>query len=257
MRICRLDLLAYGPFTHQTLSFGDGPGGVALVYGENEAGKSAALRAISGWLFGIGAKTPDDFVHAYKKLLIGEKLTRGLGAGNMPEVGKDAMVESADMIERLVAGTDIVFITAGMGGGTGTGAAPVVAEIAKERGAIVVGVITMPFRHEKGRLDYAREGLNKIRKATHTTVIIDNNKLMDLVPQLPINTAFTFADSILANMVKGIVETIALPSLINLDFADFRTIMTKGDVAIVGMGQSNGPDRAEEPLVARSSALPA
>jgi len=185
-------------------------------------------------------------IHADKKLLIGEKLTRGLGAGNMPEVGKDAMIESADMIERLVAGTDIVFITAGMGGGTGTGAAPVVAEIAKERGAIVVGVITMPFRHEKGRLDYAREGLNKIRKATHTTVIIDNNKLMDLVPQLPINTAFTFADSILANMVKGIVETIALPSLINLDFADFRTIMTKGDVAIVGMGQSNGPDRAEE-----------
>jgi len=185
-------------------------------------------------------------IHADKKLLIGEKLTRGLGAGNMPEVGKDAMIESADMIERLVAGTDIVFITAGMGGGTGTGAAPVVAEIAKERGAIVVGVITMPFRHEKGRLDYAREGLNKIRKATHTTVIIDNNKLMDLVPQLPINTAFTFADSILANMVKGIVETIALPSLINLDFADFRTIMTKGDVAIVGMGQSNSPDRAEE-----------
>ncbi|MCW3978388.1 MAG: cell division protein FtsZ [Candidatus Bathyarchaeota archaeon] len=187
-----------------------------------------------------------NMIHADKKILIGERITRGLGAGNMPSVGKDAMHESADAIERLITGTDIVFVTAGMGGGTGTGAAPVVAEIAREKGAIVVGVVTMPFRHEKGRFDYAVEGLNKMRRATHTTVIIDNNKLMDLVPQLPINTAFTFADSILANMVKGIVETIALPSLINLDFADFRTIMTKGDVAIVGMGHSNSPDRAEE-----------
>jgi len=185
-------------------------------------------------------------IHADKRILIGEKITRGLGAGNMPSIGEDAMKESSSVIEHLIEGADIVFICAGMGGGTGTGAAPVVAELARESGAIVVGVVTMPFRHEKGRLNYAREGLNKIRKATHTTVIIDNNKLMDLVPQLPINTAFTFADSILANMVKGIVETIALPSLINLDFADFRTIMTKGDVAIVGMGQSNSPERAEE-----------
>ena len=187
-----------------------------------------------------------NMIHADKKLLIGERITRGLGAGNMPSVGRDAMLENVNTIERLITGTDIVFITAGMGGGTGTGAAPVVAEIAREQGAIVVGVVTMPFRHEKGRFDYAIAGLTKMRRATHTTVIIDNNKLMDLVPQLPINMAFTFADSILANMVKGIVETIALPSLINLDFADFRTIMSKGDVAIVGMGQSNSPDRAEE-----------
>jgi cell division protein FtsZ len=187
-----------------------------------------------------------DTIHSDKKVLIGEKVTRGLGAGNMPDVGKDAMLESADTLDRLITGADIVFIAAGMGGGTGTGAAPVVAEIARQKGAIVVGVVTMPFRHEKGRFDYAMEGLKKMRKTTHTTVIIDNNKLMDLVPQLPINTAFTFADSILANMVKGIVETIALPSLINLDFADFRTIMTKGDVAIVGMGQSNSPERAED-----------
>ncbi len=185
-------------------------------------------------------------VHADKKILIGEQITRGLGAGNMPEIGQEAMMENVDNLDRLITGTDIVFIAAGMGGGTGTGAAPVVAEIARQKGAIVVGVVTMPFRHEKGRFDFAVDGLNKMRKATHTTVIIDNNKLMDLVPQLPINTAFTFADSILANMVKGIVETIALPSLINLDFADFRTIMTKGDVAIVGMGQSNSPERAEE-----------
>jgi cell division protein FtsZ len=187
-----------------------------------------------------------NIIHADKKILIGEKVTRGLGAGNKPGVGRDAMLESTELIDRLVTGADIVFVAAGLGGGTGTGAAPVVAEIAKEKGAIVVGVVTMPFRHEKGRFDFAINGLSELRKATHTTVIIDNNKLMDLVPQLPINTAFTFADSILANMVKGIIETIALPSLINLDFADFRTIMTKGDVAIVGMGQSNSPERAEE-----------
>jgi len=187
-----------------------------------------------------------DIIHADKKILIGEKITRGLGAGNIPYIGRDAVRESAPVVERLISAKDIVFVTAGMGGGTGTGAAPVVAELARKNGAIVVGVVTMPFRHEKGRFEYALKGLNDMRRATHTTVIIDNNKLMDLVPQLPINSAFTVADGILANMVKGIVETIALPSLINLDFADFRTIMSKGDVAIVGMGQSDAPDRAEE-----------
>ena len=187
-----------------------------------------------------------DIIHADKKVLIGDKITQGLGAGNIPYIGKEAMLESTPEVERLISGMDIVFVTAGMGGGTGTGAAPVVAEIARKNGAIVVGVITMPFRHEKGRFEYALKGLNEMRRTTHTTVIIDNNKLMDLVPQLPINSAFTVADGILSNMVKGIVETIALPSLINLDFADFRTIMSKGDVAIVGMGQSDAPDRAEE-----------
>jgi cell division protein FtsZ len=178
-----------------------------------------------------------DMVHADKKILIGENVTRGLGAGNVPYVGRNAMMESTSSLDKSLTGVDIVFVTAGMGGGT---------EIAREKGAIVVGVVTMPFRHEKGRFDFAIDGLNEMRRATHTTVIIDNNKLMEIVPQLPINTAFGFADSILANMVKGIVETIALPSLINLDFADFRTIMTKGDVAIVGMGESDTPERRAE-----------
>ncbi|RJS90521.1 cell division protein FtsZ [Candidatus Bathyarchaeota archaeon] len=187
-----------------------------------------------------------EMIHADKKVLIGEKVTRGLGAGGKPKVGREAILESRRKIENLVEGVDIAFVTAGMGGGTGTGAAPVVAEICKRKGAIVVGVITMPFRHEKGRIDFAVQGLTEMRRATDTTVIIDNNKLMDLVPQLPINDAFTLADEILANMVKGIVETIALPSLINLDFADFKTIMEQGDVAIVGLGESDAPNRAEE-----------
>jgi len=193
-----------------------------------------------------------DMVHADTKILIGENVTRGLGAGNVPNVGRNAMMESTSSLDKSLNGVDIVFVTAGMGGGTGTGAAPIVAEIAREKGAIVVGVVTMPFRHEKGRFDFAIDGLNEMRRATHTTVIIDNNKLMQIVPQLPINTAFGFADSILANMVKGIVETIALPSLINLDFADFRTIMTKGDVAIVGMGESDTPERRAEGAARRA-----
>jgi cell division protein FtsZ len=187
-----------------------------------------------------------EMVEAHKKILIGERVTYGFGAGNMPDVGREAMLESAETMERLLSGMDIVFVTAGMGGGTGTGAAPIVAEIARRCGAIVIGVVTMPFRHEKGRFEYALMGLNEMRRAAHTTVIIDNNKLMEVVPQLPIDSAFAVADRILANMVKGIVETIALPSLINLDFADFKTIMSRGDVAIVGVGQSEGQDRAEE-----------
>jgi len=187
-----------------------------------------------------------NMVQADKKLLIGEKTSKGFGAGNQPFMGKDAMLESAQHIESLVKDSEIVFIAAGMGGGTGTEAAPIVAEIARKAGAVVVGVVTMPFRHEKGRYEYALRGLNEMRRVAHTTVIIDNNKLMDLVPQPPIDNAFRVADSILANMVKGIVETITMPSLINLDFADFRTIMTRGDVAIVGMGYSDAPNRAEE-----------
>ncbi|MFB0543672.1 MAG: cell division protein FtsZ [Candidatus Bathyarchaeia archaeon] len=187
-----------------------------------------------------------EMIHADKKILIGDKLTRGLGAGGKPYVGREAMLESRYKVESLVGETDVAFIAAGMGGGTGTGAAPIVADICRKKGAIVIGVVTIPFRHEKGRMNFAIQGLTEMRRAANTTVIIDNNKLMDLVPQLPINEAFTRADEILANMVKGIVETITLPSLINLDFADFRTIMEQGDIAIVGMGESDAPNRAEE-----------
>lgn len=187
-----------------------------------------------------------DIIHADKKILIGENVTQGLGAGNLPHIGKNAMKESVEYVDRFISGNDIVFVTAGLGGGTGTGAAPVVAELAKEKGAIVIGVVTMPFSHEKNRYDHALKGLNDMRRETHTTIIIDNNKLKDLLPLRPINSAFAVADGILSNLVKSIVETIALPSLINIDFADFRTIMSKGDIAIVGIGQSDALDRSEE-----------
>ena len=155
-------------------------------------------------------------------------------------------MESAKQIEKLLEGVDIAFITAGLGGGTGTGASPIIAKIAREKGAIVVGVVTMPFKIEKGRIAYAIKGLTEMRRECDTVIVIDNNKLMRMVPQLPINEAFKVGDSVLANMISGITEIIAAPSLINLDFADFRTIIKKGGVAVAGVGESSAPNRAED-----------
>ncbi len=184
--------------------------------------------------------------HATHKVLIGEKTTRGLGSGGNPEVGRTAIEESRKKVEDILTDVDVAFVTAGLGGGTGTGAAPVVAEIARRKGAIVVGVVTTPFRIEKGRVECAARGLNEMRRQCDTVVVIDNNKLMELVPQLPLNEAFKVADQVLANMIKGVVETISAPSLINLDFADFKTIVRKGGMAVVGVGESDAPNRAEE-----------
>ena len=183
---------------------------------------------------------------ANRKILIGEKLTKGLGVGGDPKLGRAAVEESKQCIEDLLFGAGIVFVTAGLGGGTGTGGAPVIAEIARRKGAVTVGVVTTPFRIEKGRIKYAEAALAEMRRLCDTVVVIDNNKLMQLVPQLPISEAFRTADQVLANMIKGIVETISSPSLINLDFADFRTIVKRGGLAIVGVGESDAPNRAEE-----------
>lgn len=183
---------------------------------------------------------------ATRKLLIGEKTTRGRGTGGDPKIGKAAIEESREELEQILTDVDVVFITAGLGGGTGTSAAPVAAEIARRNGAIVVGAVTTPFRIEKGRIECGARGLNEMRRQCHTVMVIDNNKLMELVPQLPLNEAFKVGDQVLANMIKGVVETISAPSLINLDFADFRTIVTKGGVAVVGVGESDAPNRAEE-----------
>jgi len=183
---------------------------------------------------------------ANRKLLIGERLTKGIGVGGDPKLGRAAIEESRKQVEELLANVDIAFIMAGLGGGTGTGAAPIIAEIARRKGAITVGVVTTPFRIEKGRMRHADAALIEMRRQCDTVVVIDNNKLMQLVPQLPINEAFRVADQVLANMITGIVETISAPSLINLDFADFKTIVRKGGVAVVGVGESDAPNRAEE-----------
>jgi len=223
-----------------------------VVAGVGGAGNNTVTRLMENGVVGAECVAINtDALHlsvskAHRKILIGEKLTRGLGVGGDPKLGRAAIEESRKRIEDLFTGADIAFITAGLGGGTGTGAAPVVAEIARRKGALTVGVVTTPFRIERGRMEHAAFALTEMRRQCDTVVVIDNNKLMQLVPQLPINEAFRVADQVLANMIKGIAETISAPSLINLDFADFKTIVRKGGVAIVGVGESDAPNRAEE-----------
>jgi len=190
-----------------------------------------------------------EMIDAHQKILIGKNLTRGLGAGGNPEIGRAAAEESREELKSILKESDLVFITCGEGGGTGTGSAPIVAEIAKMEGAIVVGVATLPFRTEIGRIEIAKQGLEKLKQFVDTLVVIDNNRLLEIAPDLPLIEAFSVADEVLATMVKGITETISLPSLINLDFADVRTILGTGGVAIVGIGESNGNgNRVEEAI---------
>ncbi|MEM2104284.1 MAG: cell division protein FtsZ [Candidatus Bathyarchaeia archaeon] len=223
-----------------------------LVLGVGGAGNNTVSRLMDIGVAGaecIAINT--DALHlsiskAHRKVMIGEKLTRGLGVGGDPKLGKAALEESRKRIEELLTGADMVFITAGLGGGTGTGAAPAIAEIAKKKGALTVGVVTTPFRIEKGRLEYAAYALTELRRHCDTVVVIDNNKLIQLAPHLPINEAFKLADQVLANMIKGIVETISAPSLINLDFADFKTIVNRGGLAVISIGESDASNRAED-----------
>ncbi|MHA1150026.1 MAG: cell division protein FtsZ [Promethearchaeota archaeon] len=183
-----------------------------------------------------------DMNDSHIKVLIGKNLTRGLGAGGNPEIGRAAAEESREELTELLRDSDLVFITCGEGGGTGTGSAPIIAEIAKLENAIVVGVVTLPFNTEIGRIDKAKKGLEQLKQYADTLIVIDNNRLLDIVPDLPILEAFSVADEVLATMVKGITETISMPSLINLDFADVQTILSTGGVAIVGVGESNSKE---------------
>jgi len=183
---------------------------------------------------------------ATQKVLIGEKVTRGLGAGGDPSVGRAAIKESRQSIEDLLKDVEVVFIAVGLGGGTGTSAAPVVAEVARRKGAVAVGVVTTPLRVEKERIANAAFALNEMRRSCDTVVVIDSNKFMESVSNLPPNEVFKFADQVSANTIKGIVDSISAPSLINLDFADFKTMVRKGGMALVSVGESDAPNRAEE-----------
>ncbi|MBD3247380.1 cell division protein FtsZ [Candidatus Pacearchaeota archaeon] len=210
------------------------------------------------WLFnkGISGATVyglnTDALHlsvtkADEKLLIGKELTRGLGCGGKPQKGREAAKESLSDIKKAVSGSDMVFVIAGEGGGTGTGVAPVVAQLAKESGAVVIGVVTMPFEAEKARIDKAEFGLRELKEVTDTTIVLDNGRLVDIAGQLPIEQAFAVANELISTMTKGIVETITLPSLINLDYADVSAIMKNGGVAVIGIGESDSSsDRVTE-----------
>lgn len=180
-----------------------------------------------------------DLVEADHKILIGGRMTRGLGAGGFPEVAERAARESSHEIEDLIKDSDLVFITAGMGGGTGTGSAPVVAEIARKHNAVVTCMVSTPFNVERARLIKADEGLDELRIKADSTVVLDNNRLLDFVPNLPINQAFSVMDQLIAETVKGISETITVPSLINLDYADMKTIMNSGGLSVMLWGESD------------------
>lgn len=178
-----------------------------------------------------------------KKVMIGKNLTRGLGAGGYPEVGAKAAEMDRQLIEETLSGAHLVFICAGMGGGTGTGASPVVADIAKQQGAITVAMVTYPFNLERARRKKADEGITKLRDICDSVIIVDNNRLVELVPNLPMNEAFSVADEVLAKAITGLVWTITQPSLINIDFADVRAIMGSGDVGFIAVGEGKGTDR--------------
>ena len=187
------------------------------------------------------------YANADQKILIGREISKGLGAGSNPRIGAEAAKEQQQDIKKKLNNSDLVFVTCGLGGGTGTGAAPVVAEIAKKQGALVIGVVTLPFTVEgEKRLENANEGLERMESIVDTLIIIPNDKLLDLAPDLPLPTAFKVADEILTNAVKGITELVTSSGLVNLDFADIKTIMVNGGVSLIGMGESDSNDRALE-----------
>ncbi|MAG07693.1 cell division protein FtsZ [Candidatus Pacearchaeota archaeon] len=237
-----------------SINFNDLKAGKAniKVFGVGGAGGNSVT-----WLFnkGITGATVyaanTDALHlsitkADEKLLIGKELTRGLGAGGYPQKGREAAKESLGEIKKGVSGADMSFVITGLGGGTGSGASPIVAQMAKESGSVVIGVCTMPFECEKSRIDKAEFALQELRENCDTCIVIDNNKLVDIAGNLPMEQAFAVANELISTMIKGIVETITLPSLINLDYADVSAIMKNGDVAVIGIGESDTQNRVDE-----------
>ncbi|MEK6825516.1 MAG: cell division protein FtsZ [Nanoarchaeota archaeon] len=187
------------------------------------------------------------YSNADTKILIGRELTHGLGAGSNPKVGEQAARESEHEIKKRIGDSDMVFITCGLGGGTGTGAAPVVADLAKKQGALTIGIVTLPFTVEgQKRIENSQYGLEKMVAVCDTLIVIPNDKLLEIAPELPIHTAFKVADEILTNSVKGIAELVTKAGLVNLDFADVKAVMSNGGVSLIGIGESDSKDRARD-----------
>jgi len=184
--------------------------------------------------------------NAQIRVRVGDKLTRGLGAGGNPDVGRKAAEESAEELYNVLRGSDMVFVTAGLGGGTGTGAAPIVAQIAKEVGALTIGVVTRPFTFEGARrMQSAETGMANLKEHADTLIVIPNDRLLQIVDKrASLNDAFRLADDVLRQGIQGISELITVPGLINLDFADVRTIMSEGGAALMAVGKASGEDRA-------------
>ena len=187
-----------------------------------------------------------EITDADHKILLGPNVTRGLGCGGFPQRGTEAAKESINELKEALKGSDMIFVCAGMGGGTGTGSAPVVAQIGKDIGSIVIGTVTMPLDIEKARIDKAEFGLNQLRQVCDTVIVIDNDRLVQIAGNLPLKQAFAVANELVSTMIKGIVETIAVPSLVNLDYADVKAIMSNGGVSVIGIGESDTGSRVEE-----------
>ncbi|OIO20895.1 cell division protein FtsZ [Candidatus Micrarchaeota archaeon CG1_02_47_40] len=220
---------------------GVGGGGCNTIHRITKAGiKSATTVAINTDQLHLKS------IMAQKRVLIGQAVTKGLGAGGFPEVGQKCAEISRDKLAEVIGENELVFLCAGMGGGTGTGAAPVVAQVAKEQGAIVVSIVTYPFNLERIRIKKAQWGLEQLAKVSDTVVVIDNNRLVQYAPNIPINDAFFLADNITARAVRGISDTIMMPSLLNMDYADVKSVMEQGGVSLISVGEGRGTDRVEK-----------
>ena len=249
-----MDFLVENALKAETKSYEEVPVGQANI---RVIGVGGAGNNMVGWLYNKGVKGAEiigcntdqqhlNIINADRKYLLGKGVTRGLGCGGFPEKGAESAKESLPEIKESLKNSDMVFVCAGMGGGTGTGGAPVVASVAKDTGAIVIGTVTMPFKIEKARVEKAEFGLEQLREVSDTVIVIDNNRLVNIAGNLPIQQAFAVANELVATMIKGIVETIAVPSLVNLDYADVRAIMKNGGVAAIGVGSSDSNNRVEE-----------
>ncbi|MFC6871783.1 cell division protein FtsZ [Halobellus marinus] len=186
-------------------------------------------------------------IEADTKILMGEQKTQGRGAGSLPQVGEEAALESQEEIYGAIDGSDMVFVTAGLGGGTGTGSAPVVAKAAREVGALTIAIVTTPFTAEgEVRRTNAEAGLERLRDVADTVIVVPNDRLLDAVGKLPVRQAFKVSDEVLMRSVKGITELITKPGLVNLDFADVKTVMERGGVAMIGLGESDSESKAQD-----------
>jgi len=223
------------------------------IVGCGGGGSNAVNRLSKAGVFGadlIAANTDARHligVHASHKVLLGKMTTRGLGAGSIPEIGEKAAQENQDELAHLIEHSKIVFVTAGLGGGTGTGAAPFVASLARKNSALTLGVVTMPFKAEgRVRMENAKRGLERLRQSCDTVAVIFNDRLLELVPKLPLNAAFRVADEVLMESIKGLTETITKPGLVNIDFNDVLTVMKDAGMALIGMGEATLKDEGSE-----------
>ena len=223
------------------------------VFGIGGAGCNAVSRMVNDGVKGVDFYVCNTDIQSLNlskcpnKIVLGRELTKGLGAGGNPETGQKAAIESQEEIKKAISGADMVFITCGMGGGTGTGAAPVFAKIARDMGCLIVGIVTKPFDFEgRRRMDQANVGIENIRRYVDSLIIVSNNQLLNVIGKIPMQEAFKEADNVLRQGVQTITDLIAVPAFINLDFADIRSVMAGKGTALIGIGMAQGENKAKE-----------